>query len=614
MKHLRAWFVWIGTVGLGTASVLGLSGQTPEPPATSAPPEGVEVLTRGPIHEAFAGPVTAKPQARPTVAKHPPEPIEEVPAEQKPEGDNVQWMPGYWAWDDDRSSYLWVSGFWRVPPPDRQWMPGHWNPAPGPNGEAGWQWVPGFWAQQRQTEVAYLPPPPEIVQAAPSVPAPSPDSVFVPGTWVYRETRYVWRPGYWHAHRPGWIWVPAQFVWTPAGYVFVEGYWDYPLRERGLLFAPVVIDVAVYSQPRYYYRPAYVIQDDSLYGALFVRASHGSYYYGDYFEVGYRGQGFTAWFDFRIGGGGYDPLFSYYRGCYRDDHTWEVGLREVYVGRYNGSIARPPRTFVQQNNTTIINNNTTINKTIVNNTVNNNITSNTVNNAAVNRFINNNSVVTPLAKVDHTALKLKPVTPEAQQQDLKAAQQLRQVSAQRKQLEGQVVAKGPATSPTSVPQVVKVDLPKPPVSRNAAATKAPPPLPIKPETKGPTASAPVISPTTTKPETAVTRPEAKTKSAPATKPGTPAPAPTAPATRPEPKPAPVNTSPAPARPTTMVAPPAPPGNVSGQPAPAHGVPQPNRAGPQNAAAQTGRPNKPADPPGKSKGQPASDHGKESEHH
>src|SRR5437764_1416829 len=81
-----------------------------QPPAQ---PEGVEVLARGPVHEAYAEPVNRDPKPGPVIAKQPPEPIEEVPPEEKPEGDSVQWIPGYWAWDDDQNDFLWVSGFWR---------------------------------------------------------------------------------------------------------------------------------------------------------------------------------------------------------------------------------------------------------------------------------------------------------------------------------------------------------------------------------------------------------------------------------------------------------------------------------------------------------------------
>src|SRR5689334_3047899 len=74
------------------------------------PPEGVQVLTRGPVHEAFAEPVVFNPEAGPVVPKEPPQPIEEIPPDQKPEGENVQWVPGYWNWDEAQGDFLWVSG------------------------------------------------------------------------------------------------------------------------------------------------------------------------------------------------------------------------------------------------------------------------------------------------------------------------------------------------------------------------------------------------------------------------------------------------------------------------------------------------------------------------
>src|SRR5258707_6432736 len=93
--------------------------------------DGLEVQTRGPVHEGYAQPTDAAAQPLPAVPKEPPPPIAEQPPDQKPEGDNVQWIPGYWAWDADKNDYIWVSGFWRVPPPHRKWVPGHWADAAG---------------------------------------------------------------------------------------------------------------------------------------------------------------------------------------------------------------------------------------------------------------------------------------------------------------------------------------------------------------------------------------------------------------------------------------------------------------------------------------------------
>ena len=41
----------------------------------------------------------------------------------------------------------------------------------------------------------------------------------------------------------------AHYVSSPRGYVFVGGYWDYLVGRRGVLFAPVFFNAAVYSAP-----------------------------------------------------------------------------------------------------------------------------------------------------------------------------------------------------------------------------------------------------------------------------------------------------------------------------------------------------------------------------
>src|SRR5437588_3207778 len=109
------WFLPLGLLFLPGLAQERLSA---EPPA----PDGVEVLARGPVHEAFAQPPDAgQPEAGPVVPGQPPAPVEELPPEQRPEGEDVQWVPGYWQWDAERGEFLWVSGSWREPPPGRQW-------------------------------------------------------------------------------------------------------------------------------------------------------------------------------------------------------------------------------------------------------------------------------------------------------------------------------------------------------------------------------------------------------------------------------------------------------------------------------------------------------------
>jgi hypothetical protein len=93
---------------LGLAALLSIDLPSPAQDAPAAPAEqaGVDVQARGPVHEAFAEPTTARPEPSPVVAKQPPDPIEEVPPDQKPEGDNVQWLPGYWGFDPDQNDFL----------------------------------------------------------------------------------------------------------------------------------------------------------------------------------------------------------------------------------------------------------------------------------------------------------------------------------------------------------------------------------------------------------------------------------------------------------------------------------------------------------------------------
>ncbi len=122
-------------LGLGSGFEISTAyGQPPPDAAPVAQADGTEVLASGPIHEAYAEPVDTKPQPTSVVPKQPPDSIQEIPPDQKPAGENVQWIPGYWSWDTDRNDFIWVSGVWRVPPPDQQWMPGYWNQVNG-----GWQ-------------------------------------------------------------------------------------------------------------------------------------------------------------------------------------------------------------------------------------------------------------------------------------------------------------------------------------------------------------------------------------------------------------------------------------------------------------------------------------------
>jgi hypothetical protein len=363
-------------VGLVVIADSRSSSQEPQPApmnpgAVPGVPQGVEVLARGPIHEAFATPSS---EAKPTqaVPKRPPAPLEELPPEEKPEGE-VVWVGGYWGWDDDRQDFLWVSGCWRIKPQEKEWVAGYWR-------QTGheWQWVPGFWnstpRDNRPPDVTYYPEPPAPPAVAPGV-APGPDMFYVPGYWMWNGDRYAWRAGYWNRARAGYVYVPSHYRWSPSGYVFIAGYWDLAVSRRGVLYAPVYIDAVVVG-PRFAYTPYYAVTDTVMLDAMFIRPASCHYYFGDYYSPRYTSLGYEscAIYSRRH----YEPIIVYQAWEYRDRPRWfelQIGLT---VDRYHGRAPVPPRTLVQQN--TVINNVTVNNVTNINNVTVNNVKSNVVTN------------------------------------------------------------------------------------------------------------------------------------------------------------------------------------------------------------------------------------------
>ncbi len=328
------------------AAGLILAGLAPSPDSSAAPtadekpvldlPKGIEVQTRGLVHEAFAQPPELKPEPGPEVPQQPPDPVPEEPPKVRPEGENVQWIPGYWAWDADRNDFTWISGTLRNGPSGRQYVAGYWTKT-----DNGWRWVQGFWAAAGQGEFPYLPQPPAPLEYGPSLPPPDEDCFYIPGCWVYRDGAWYWRPGFWARCRPGRVWTAARNFLTPRGCIYVDGYWDYPLEDRGLLFAPVYFSEPWWRRPGWCYRPVHVLRFGGLLDSLFVR--RGGYFFGDYYGSSYARLGFSPWF----AGQRHDPLFSYYRWNQRNNPGWVDGLRQTYTDRNAGRLATPPRTFAQ---------------------------------------------------------------------------------------------------------------------------------------------------------------------------------------------------------------------------------------------------------------------------
>lgn len=304
-----------------------------------------ETLLRGPVHEAFAEQFNSDPQPGLVVPEQPPDPVEELPPEIKPEGDNVIWLDGYWAWDDERKDFVWLSGIWRQVPPGMRWLPGHWIEV-----AEGWQWVSGAWIEETIDELEYLPEPPQTLEMGPVGEQPSVEHVWIPGSWRYQTNRYVWRPGHWSVGYGNRVWVPARYVWTARGCIYVGGYWDYPLVDRGHLFAPVYFHRPIYRTAGFFYTPQVYVSASLLLNHFWVRPGYCHYYFGDYYGPRYVNWGIYPWFRYpTLHRRAYDPLYSYYRHRHWSswhDHHHRWSSRYDWYTRH--SDWRPPRTWSQQ--------------------------------------------------------------------------------------------------------------------------------------------------------------------------------------------------------------------------------------------------------------------------
>jgi hypothetical protein len=355
-------------IGKNTNGYVFAQDQPPPTPAQEQP----EVLTRGPVHEAFAEPVTLQAQAGLTVPNQPPANIEEVPPADRPQGDQFVWVPGYWSWDADRNDFIWVSACWRVCPPDMYWVPGYWARVADDVQEvdrggvdvrvggisvhvgagresvraARWEWVPGFWASSSAQEIEYLPAPPApLDMESPELP-PGAEYMWVPGCWYWHDGRYVWRPGYWLRQQPDWVWEPSHYCWTPRGYVFVAGHWDYPLDRRGVLFAPVYLPRSVYDRAGFSYSPSIAIDVGVLSANLFTYPRYSHYYYGDYYDDAYLRVGIYPEFESERSHTWYDPIYTHDRWQHgRADKQWEEHRRQEYDYRRADKDLRPARTY-----------------------------------------------------------------------------------------------------------------------------------------------------------------------------------------------------------------------------------------------------------------------------
>src|SRR5205814_6457884 len=137
--------------------------------------------------------------------------------------------------------------------------------------------------------------PPAPLETQSALTPPDDNSTYIPGYWSNQDATFVWRPGFYTPFRAGRIWIAPRYIWTPAGYIFVDGYWDYPLEDRGLLFAPVAFNRPLWLDPAWCYRPRFVVSIGAVLDSLFLRPGSCHYYFGDFYGPAYARLGFRPW-------------------------------------------------------------------------------------------------------------------------------------------------------------------------------------------------------------------------------------------------------------------------------------------------------------------------------
>ena len=238
-----------------------------------------QVVNDGPVHEAFVVKESGSLILEPVPYAPPPKITELVP---KQNDRDAIWIPGYWSWACQHGVFVWTSGVWRRPPPQRQWVAGYWKNYP-----QGWVWIGGFWSNIPLEKITYLPtPPPDpIDQRVPTPPAAAENYFWVPGNWQFDTTlkQYVWHAGRWDILDPHWVYCPSHYVWRESGYVFIPGFWDWPMRVRGEAFAAIYIDPKavesfVYTQGKPL-DPLYVLEQVFPYWPDYSSLFHYHYFF-----------------------------------------------------------------------------------------------------------------------------------------------------------------------------------------------------------------------------------------------------------------------------------------------------------------------------------------------
>lgn len=258
----------------------------------------------------------------------------------------------------------------------------------------------------------------------------------MPGCWIWQQNRYAWRPGYWATAQPNWVWNPPHDVWAPRGYVFVDGYYDYPVARRGILFAPVYFSSNVYAQRGYSFSPRTVINPAVFAAHLFLRPSYGHYYFGDYYGNNYTTSGFTPWFSFSSSRTGYDPFYAHQRWKHRNDRQWSQRVETEFGYRHDNGEARPAQTLSDQRERR------------------------NRDGANEDKTFVVDSSIEELAKSEDSTFRFQPLAQQEREEFGQRGQQVREAREERRKLEAEAASPSADASARNVKSPIRAKLPR----------------------------------------------------------------------------------------------------------------------------------------------------------
>lgn len=339
--------VWVLLCGLLISWVDAAPAERVGPQSGNSPPQLIP-SAMGPLHEAFAAPLSAHGPRKVVSISPPPAPNELIPT-RRPQGNPI-WIPGYWFWDEITLSYVWVGGIWRFPPEGRTWVPGFWK-----NSGVAASWYPGYWAGPTPgvapgEEPIHPPTKPPLDPHDPGKP-PDPDRVSYPGHWAWNGFQHYWQPGTWTKMSPGFYWIPPHNVPVPNGVKTVSGYWDYIPRIRGIASVPSRMVKSHPGENPKPVQPVWFWRTQKSMEAMFVHEPAAHYLVGDYYAPQLFRFGIASGLDYARHKS--DPIFSVERALNRKDNNWEGKAIKRQIDIQTGMAPRPnhriPEAMLQEN-------------------------------------------------------------------------------------------------------------------------------------------------------------------------------------------------------------------------------------------------------------------------